>query len=81
MNWTLLTWVVIYPTTPPPAIAFPSAAREWAVVGKDNCTPYHAYLRRDLRTSPPRKEASRLRPAFIAVKRKFLDFPGPPRSL
>ncbi|GBM57110.1 hypothetical protein AVEN_232263-1 [Araneus ventricosus] len=55
MNWTLPTWVVIYPITSPLAIIFPLGARKWTVVDKDNLIPYRAYLRRDLRTSPPLK--------------------------
>ncbi|GBO20038.1 hypothetical protein AVEN_14436-1 [Araneus ventricosus] len=73
MNWTLPTWVVILPHHPTPAITSPYGARKWAVVGNDNWTPYRAYLRSDLRTSPPLKEANRLRPTFIAVKGKYLD--------
>ncbi|GBN33608.1 hypothetical protein AVEN_208386-1 [Araneus ventricosus] len=72
MNWTHRTWVVIYPT-PSPAVTFPLGARKWAVVAKDNWTHYLAYLLSDLRNSPPSKEAKRLRPAFVAVKGKFLD--------
>ncbi|GBN14576.1 hypothetical protein AVEN_73594-1 [Araneus ventricosus] len=58
---------------PPPAVTFPLGARKWAVVAKDNWTPYLAYLLSELRNSPPSKEAKRLRPAFVAVKGKFLD--------
>ncbi|GBN09491.1 hypothetical protein AVEN_62652-1 [Araneus ventricosus] len=42
--------------------------------------PYRAYLLSDLRALPPLKEANRLRPAFVAVKGKFLDLPRPPHS-
>ncbi|GBN82987.1 Transposable element Tcb1 transposase [Araneus ventricosus] len=48
-------------------------------MGKDNSTPYRAYLSG---SSPfPSEEAKRLRPAFVVVKGKSLDRPGPPRSL
>ncbi|GBO21015.1 hypothetical protein AVEN_110004-1 [Araneus ventricosus] len=39
------------PHQPTPAVAFPYGALKWAVVGKDNWTPFRAYLLRDLRTS------------------------------
>ncbi|GBM88022.1 hypothetical protein AVEN_149365-1 [Araneus ventricosus] len=29
----------------------------------------------------PSKETNRLRPAFVDIKEKFLDGPGPPRSI
>ncbi|GBN37502.1 hypothetical protein AVEN_56954-1, partial [Araneus ventricosus] len=32
-------------------------AGKWTVMGKDNWTPYRAYLRSDLRTSPPLKRS------------------------
>ncbi|GBM16383.1 hypothetical protein AVEN_129708-1 [Araneus ventricosus] len=54
-------------------------ALKWGVVGKDNWTPYGAYLLSDLRTSPPLRRSNRLRPAFAAIKMRFLDRPGPPR--
>ncbi|GBM92770.1 hypothetical protein AVEN_196235-1, partial [Araneus ventricosus] len=57
MNSTLPTWVVIYPTTPHPAITFPYGVRKWVVVGKDNWTPYRAYLLIDIRTSPSLKRS------------------------
>ncbi|GBM78793.1 hypothetical protein AVEN_111755-1 [Araneus ventricosus] len=34
---------------------FPTSARKWAVVSKNNWTPYRAYLLSDLRMSPPIK--------------------------
>ncbi|GBN45893.1 hypothetical protein AVEN_164621-1 [Araneus ventricosus] len=37
MNWTLPTWVSIYPT---PCYNLPLRRRKWAVVRKDNWTPY-----------------------------------------
>ncbi|GBM74510.1 hypothetical protein AVEN_178448-1 [Araneus ventricosus] len=46
---------------------------------KGNWISYLAYLRSDLRTPLPLKKPNRLKPAFVAVKRKFLDRPGPPR--
>ncbi|GBN85222.1 hypothetical protein AVEN_22201-1 [Araneus ventricosus] len=54
------------------------STRKWAVVGKDN---WILYLLRDRRTSPPSKEAKRLRPAFVAVKEELLDRPRPPLSV
>ncbi|GBN05104.1 hypothetical protein AVEN_125479-1 [Araneus ventricosus] len=41
----------------PSAITFPQGARKWAVAGKDNWTPYRAYLRSDLGISPPLKSS------------------------
>ncbi|GBM96936.1 hypothetical protein AVEN_172529-1 [Araneus ventricosus] len=35
-------------------------AGKWAVVGKDNCIPYRAYILSDLRTSPPFKRSKPL---------------------
>ncbi|GBL69333.1 hypothetical protein AVEN_219742-1 [Araneus ventricosus] len=64
MNWTLPTWVFIYPDTPPPTITLPEGARKWAVVGKGNWTPYRS------EPSLPSKEVNRLRKAFVDVKRK-----------
>ncbi|GBN29039.1 hypothetical protein AVEN_81432-1 [Araneus ventricosus] len=69
MNWTLPTWVVIYPNTPPPAITFPQGAGKWAVVGKDNLTTHTAISEPHL----PSKEGNHLRSALIAVKGKFVD--------
>ncbi|GBN11250.1 hypothetical protein AVEN_62484-1 [Araneus ventricosus] len=63
----------------PPALTFPKGARKWAVVGKDNWTAliYEAISELLLLS----KEANRLRPAFLSVKLKLLDRPGPPRSM
>ncbi|GBN10762.1 hypothetical protein AVEN_135955-1 [Araneus ventricosus] len=80
MNWTLPTWVVLYPTTP--AITFPYGARKWAVIGKDNWTllpRLSPKLSQNL--TSPQKEANRLRLSIVAVKGKFLDSPGPPLSV
>ncbi|GBN67546.1 hypothetical protein AVEN_82697-1, partial [Araneus ventricosus] len=43
--------------TLPPATIFPEGAGKWAVVGKDNLTPYLVYIQSDLRTSPPLKRS------------------------
>ncbi|GBM82235.1 hypothetical protein AVEN_440-1 [Araneus ventricosus] len=61
MNWTLSTWMAIYPTTPPPV----HGKGLWLarIIGPP--TALISYL--------PSKEATRLRPAFVAVKGKFLD--------
>ncbi|GBM15975.1 hypothetical protein AVEN_108574-1 [Araneus ventricosus] len=48
-----------------------NGARKWAMMGKDDWTPYRAYLRGHLRTSPPLKRSQR--PAFVDVKVKFPD--------
>ncbi|GBM26934.1 hypothetical protein AVEN_196880-1 [Araneus ventricosus] len=45
-------------------------------MGKDNWTPYRAYLLSDLKPHLLSKETKRLRTAFVAVKGKFLDCPG-----
>ncbi|GBO20749.1 hypothetical protein AVEN_29374-1 [Araneus ventricosus] len=67
MNWTLPTYVVIYPITPPHAVTFPLRRAEMGCGGKDNWNPYRAYLLSDFRNSLPSKEANRLRPAFNVV--------------
>ncbi|GBL93970.1 hypothetical protein AVEN_206922-1 [Araneus ventricosus] len=43
-----------------------TGARKRAAVGKDNWTPYRAYLRSDLRTSPPLK---RRKPPQFGLRR------------
>ncbi|GBO20630.1 hypothetical protein AVEN_255689-1 [Araneus ventricosus] len=76
MNWTLPTYVVIYPITPPHAVTFPLRRAEMGCGGKDNWNPYRAYLLSDFRNSLPSKEANRLRPAFNVVMGKFQDRPA-----
>ncbi|GBM62700.1 hypothetical protein AVEN_46518-1 [Araneus ventricosus] len=44
------------PHHPTPTITFPSSARKWAVMDKDNSTLYTAYLLSDFRTLPPLKK-------------------------
>ncbi|GBN86164.1 hypothetical protein AVEN_131806-1 [Araneus ventricosus] len=43
--------------------------------------PYPGYVLSDLKTSPPSKQANRLRQAFVAVKEELLDRPGRPRPV
>ncbi|GBO05820.1 hypothetical protein AVEN_219101-1, partial [Araneus ventricosus] len=81
MNWTLPTWVVIYPTTPTNAVNFPKGARKWVVVGKDKWILYELISEAISESQLPSKEVNRLRPTFIAVKGRYLDCPGPSRSV
>ncbi|GBO46180.1 hypothetical protein AVEN_209592-1 [Araneus ventricosus] len=77
MNWTHPIWVVIYPITSPPAIIFPEGAGKWAVVGKDNWTPYCTYLRSVYRTSPPLK---RSQPPQTGLRRCSEEIFRPPET-
>ncbi|GBN10876.1 hypothetical protein AVEN_212997-1 [Araneus ventricosus] len=81
MNWTLPSWIVLYTTIPHPATIFPKGARKWAVMGKDNWAP--TALISEVITEPhlPSKEPNRLKLAFVDVKAKILDHPGPPFSM
>ncbi|GBM79904.1 hypothetical protein AVEN_35680-1 [Araneus ventricosus] len=81
MNWTLPTWVVIYPTTQP--FTLPSLTTHgnglWLerIIGPPTALISEAISGPHLHS----KEANRLRPAFVAVKGKYLDRPGPSRSV
>ncbi|GBM35713.1 hypothetical protein AVEN_58398-1 [Araneus ventricosus] len=67
VNWTLPTWVVIFPTASPPDISFPQGARKWAVVGKDNWTPLPRSTPKQSQnlTSPQKKAIASDRPPSL----------------
>ncbi|GBM16854.1 hypothetical protein AVEN_99749-1 [Araneus ventricosus] len=73
MNWTLPIWVVIY--HPSPCYNLPLSRTERARVFKDNCPRPRLSPKLSQNLTFTQKEANRLRPAFFAVKGKFLDLP------
>ncbi|GBM30434.1 hypothetical protein AVEN_46116-1 [Araneus ventricosus] len=59
MNWTLPTWMGIYPTTPPHAITIPKAHRNGMWLARIIGLPYLSPKRSQ---NLPSKEANRLSP-------------------
>ncbi|GBL92333.1 hypothetical protein AVEN_35865-1 [Araneus ventricosus] len=82
MNWTLPTWVWSF-TLPPHPLLQPSLKAHgnglWlaSIIG-----PPTALISEAISEPPlPSDEPNRLKPAFVAVKRKFLDRQGIPHSV
>ncbi|GBN49044.1 hypothetical protein AVEN_96464-1 [Araneus ventricosus] len=75
MNWTLPSLLVIFPTTPPPAIPSLKAHGYGLWLSRLIGSPYRAYLLSDLRTSPPLKGSQ---PPQTGLRRRHGEIFSPP---